>query len=66
MVTVLLNNYTSQTRPDLVCMCFGGGGAGQIFIHSLAFFAYTGWEFLTTKNIIVFLEIDVITKVREK
>lgn len=63
MVTVLLNNYTSQTRPDLVCMCFFGGGAD---IYSLAFFAYTGWEFLTTKNIIVFLEIDVITKVREK
>lgn len=37
MVTVLLNNYTSQARPELACMC--GFFEGGVFIYSLTFFS---------------------------
>ena len=69
MVTGLLNNNKSQTRPELLCMCVFGGRVGwQVFIGSFVrlLLFHTGWEFLTTTNVILFLEINVIIHIREK
>lgn len=44
MVTGLLNNNKSQTRPELLCMCVFGGGGGvagiYMFIRSFAFVSH--------------------------
>lgn len=62
MVTVLLNNDTSQARPDLACMC-GFFWGGYLYSHLLFFFC-PGWEFLTTKTIL-FFKLDVMINIRE-